>query len=50
MIYDDFSEEQMALPVAPVNAKLGPTELGSGPGSQFQAEIPNRKRVLKTER
>lgn len=41
MIYDDFSEEQMALPVAPVNVKLGPTE--QGPRSQFQAEIPNPK-------
>lgn len=44
MIYGDFSEEQMALPVAPVDAKLGPIELGSGRRSQFQAAISNPKR------
>lgn len=44
MIYGYFPEQQMALPVTPVDAKLGPTELGSGPRSQFQAEIPNPKR------
>lgn len=42
MIYDDFSEEQMALPVAEVNVKPGPTELGSGPSSQFQTQIKQR--------
>lgn len=42
MIYDNFSEEQMALPVAQVNVKPGPTELGSGPRTQFQTQITQR--------
>lgn len=43
MIYDDFSEEQMALPVAEVNVKPGPAELGSGPSSQFQTQIKTQR-------
>lgn len=49
MIYDDFSEEQMALPVAKMNVKLGPTELNwaQEPSSQFQAEIKHIQRTFE---
>lgn len=47
MIYNDLPDEQMPLPVAAVNVKPGPTQLGSGPSSRFQAEIQHTQRSFE---